>query len=204
MNPAAIVAAELLASAGVDESEVPPRRFGADWFRERPNWLAASTVADVLVREAGRDPSGAFAVAEAVLRETDPDSEQHQLVEIGFVEALVCSASHDDTGAEARLLASCPPRVWGVWHRRRERLEALSEERSAHLAAPRALTDDDAGVSLLARCSTYRAESGRHVVLAELISADRPSPWALRHPIGVGLLFGTVMLVLFVLSLMVR
>lgn len=204
VTPAEAVAARLLAAAGVDSSEVPPRRFGADWFRERPAWLAATTVAEVLVRESGRDAVAALEVAEEVLTEVDPDAEEHQLVEVGFVEALVCAASHHDGGAEARLLAACSPRVWGVWHRRRERLEALSEERSAHLRAPSALDDADRGVAVLARGTSYRAESGRYVVLAELISADRPSPWALRHPVAVGLLFGAVMSVLLVLSLVVR
>lgn len=198
------VARRLLAAAGVAEGEVPRRRFGADWFRERPAWLAASTAADTLVSEAGRDPSGALDVAEEVLHSAPPDGEVAQLVEIGFVEAMVCAASHDEHGAEARLLAACPPRVWGVWHRRRERLEALSEERSAHDNAPRGLADPDPDVALLARCTTYRAESGSFVVLAELVSADRPSPWALRHPVKLGLVFGAVMLVLTVLSLIVR
>ena len=197
-------AQRLLAAAGVSSGEVPPRRFGADWFRERPEWLAVSTVAHTLVAEPGRDATDALAVAEDLLDGADPDDPVVALVEIGFVEAMVCASSHGDGSAAARLLALCPPRVWGVWHRRRERLEALSEERSAHLTAPPALDDDDAAVAMLARCTTYRAESGRHVVLAELISADRPSPWALRHPVGVGLVFGGVMLVLTVLSLMVR
>ena len=49
---------------------------------------------------------------------------------------------------------------------------------------------------------TYRAESGRHVVLADLISSDRPSPWPLRHPLLTGLVFGGVMAVLLLLSLL--
>ncbi|MEM8904206.1 MAG: hypothetical protein AAGA17_17745 [Actinomycetota bacterium] len=196
------VAQDLMAAAGVSIGEVPPRRFGADWFREQPAWLAVSKVAHTLVTEPGRDVGDALLIAERVLVEADPDDAVVALVEIGFIEAMICAASHGDGSASARVLAAAPPRVWGVWHRRRERLEALSEERSAHPVAPKALTDDDEAVAMLAACTTYRAESGRHVVLAELISADRPSPWALRHPIGVGLIFGGVMLVLLVLSLL--
>lgn len=196
------VAQQLMVAAGVSIGEVPPRRFGADWFREQPAWLAVSKVAQVLVEEPGRDAGDALQMAEYVLAESDPADPVVALIEIGFVEAMVCASSHGDGSATARLLANCPPRVWGVWHRRRERLEALSEERSAHLTAPAALEDRDEAVAMLARCTTYRAESGRYVVLAELISADRPSPWALRHPIGVGLIFGGVMLVLLILSLL--
>ncbi|MEO1061595.1 MAG: hypothetical protein AAFZ07_09270 [Actinomycetota bacterium] len=196
------VAQQLLAAAGVSIGEVPPRRFGADWFREQPAWLAVSKVAHTLVEEPGREVIDALQIAEDALAAADPDDPVVALVEIGFVEAMICASSHGDGTAAARLLEVCPPRVWGVWHRRRERLEALSEERSAHLVAPSALDDDDEAVAMLARCTTYRAESGRYVVLAELISADRPSPWALRHPIGVGLIFGGVMLVLLILSLL--
>lgn len=197
-----LAAERLLAAAGVSRGEVPPRRFGADWFRERPDWLAVSTVAHVLVAEPGRDVVDALQVAEELLIDADPDDPVVALVEVGFVEAMICASSHGDGSAAAKLLAASPPRVWSVWHRRRERLEALSEERSAHLIAPRALADTDEAVAMLARCTTYRAESGRFVVLAELISADRPSPWALRHPVGVGLIFGGVMLVLLILSLL--
>lgn len=197
-----IAAQRLMAAAGVSRGEVPPRRFGADWFRERPEWLAVSTVAHTLIEEPGREATDALETAEELLADAEPDDPVVALVEIGFIEAMVCASSHGDSSAAARLLALCPPRVWGVWHRRRERLEALSEERSAHLAAPSALEDRDQAVAMLARCTTYRAESGRYVVLAELISADRPSPWALRHPVGVGLIFGGVMLVLLILSLL--
>lgn len=194
-------AALVLGAAGIAPGEVPPRRFGADWFREQPDWLAMATAADRLVCDPGFDPSAALAVAGDLLAE-DLDHETRQLLEVGFVESLVCSASHATAEATDRIIAASPQPVWSVWHRRRERLEALSEQRVASSRPPRALEDDDRALAMLARCTTYRAESGRFVLLADLISADRPSPWPLRHPVLLGLAFAAVMVVLLVLSLL--
>lgn len=191
----------MLGAAGIAPGEVPPRRFGADWFREQPDWLAMATAADRLVCDPGFDPSAALAVAGDLLAE-ELDHETRHLLEVGFVESLVCSASHASAEATDRIIAASPQLVWSVWHRRRERLEALSEQRAASSRPPRALEDDDPAVAMLARCTTYRAESGRFVLLADLISADRPSPWPLRHPVLLGLAFAAVMVVLLVLSLL--
>jgi len=195
------VAAIMRAAAGIAPGEVPPRRFGADWFREQPAWLSMATVADRLVRDPGFDPSSALEVAAELLRSGDPDDEVTKLIEIGFVESMVCVASHREPTDADRIIQQSPLELWRVWHRRRERLEALSEQRYAHADAPRALDDTDDAVALVARCTTYRAESGRYVVLAELISSDRPSPWPLRHPVLLGCAFAAVMSVLLLLSL---
>lgn len=194
-------AARLLGAAGIDASEVPPRRFGADWFREQPAWLAAATAAHRLVADTGFDPAPALHEAAAVLDDPEADPEAVQLVEVGFIEAMVCAASNGPGDAGARIVAASPLRVWGVWHRRRERLEALSDERFADDEQPVGLESDDPAVAMLAACTTYRAESGRYVVLADLISADRPSPWPLRHPVMVGLIFGAFLFLMLVLSL---
>lgn len=193
-------AAVLLAAAGVAPGEVPPRPFGADWFREQPPWLAASTVADRLVNDPGFDPAEALMMADDMLAVDDLPYATAQLIEVGFVEAMVCSASHRPVEDTAELLGSCPPAVWQIWHRRRERLEALSED-AGSVRPPRSLESLDENTALLARCTTYRAESGRHVVLADLVSADNPSPWPLRHPILVGLIFAAVILGFLILSL---
>ena len=193
-------ASRLLAATGIASADVPPRRLGADWFREQPAWLAASMAADRLVCDAALSPTDALMTA-AELLEEDLDPEARELVCVGFVEAMVCSASHGDGSDGARLIDVSPVAVWRTWHQKRERLEALSEQRTARLTAPRALSSNDEAVAMVGRCTTYRAESGRYVVLADLISADRPSPWPLRHPVLVGLLFGAFMLVMLVLSL---
>lgn len=195
-------AARLLGAAGVAPNEVPPRRWGADWFREQPPWLAATAAADRLVHDAGFDPEAALAVAAEILDSEDPESSTAQLVEVGFIESMVCSASHGDGAATDRIVAASPLAVWSVWHRRRERLEALSDQPLATASRPRALDADEADLAMLARCTTYRAESGRFVVLADIVSADRPSPWPLRHPVLVGLIFGAVMLVVLLLSVL--
>ena len=198
---AEIVSRRLLAAAGIAPGEVPPRRFGADWFREQPAWLAATVVADRLVGDPALDPGPALAVAEEVLADHLPDTEAAQLIEVGFVEAMICAASHSSTGDGEHILRVAPQRVWSTWHRRRERLEALSEMSHAVADRPKALDDVDDGCAMMARCTTYRAESGRYVVLADLISSDRPSPWPLRHPLLTGLVFGGVMAILLLLSL---
>lgn len=187
-------------AAGVTPAEVPPRPFGADWFREQPEWLAMSTAADRLVNTPSLDLAVPLSVAAALLEEEESDEIQH-LVEVGFVEAMVCSASHEPTGkAEERILAACPLSVWRVWHRRRERLEALSDQPLAELTPPAALQDGDPNMSMMARCTTYRAESDRYVVLARVVSADRPSPWPWRHPILLGLIFLAILLFFFGLA----
>lgn len=200
-DDADIVSTRLLAAAGIAPGEVPPRRFGADWFREQPAWLAATVVADRLVADPALDPGPALVVAEEVLADHLPDTEAAQLIEVGFVEAMICASSHSSTGDGQHILRVSPQRVWSTWHRRRERLEALSELSHAVDERPNALDDADDGCAMMARCTTYRAESGRYVLLAHLISSDRPSPWPLRHPILVGLVFGGVMTVLLLLSL---
>ena len=196
-----IVSTQLLAAAGIAVGEVPPRRFGADWFREQPAWLAATVVADRLVGDPALDPGPALQIAEEVLWGHLPDTEAAQLIEVGFIEAMICAASHSSTGDGEHILRVAPQRVWSAWHRRRERLEALSEMSHAVAERPRALDDADDGCAMMARCTTYRAESGRHVVLADLISSDRPSPWPLRHPVLTGLTFAAVMGVMLLLSL---
>jgi len=195
-------AAIMRAAAGVAPGEVPPRRFGADWFREQPAWLSMATIADRLVQDSGFDPSTALEVATELLAHSDPDDEVAKLIEVGFVESMICVASHGDGSDGDRIARQCPLELWRIWHRRRERLEALSEQRFAHTDAPGALGDDDEAVALVARCTTYRAESGRYVVLAELISADRPSPWPLRHPVLLGVAFAAVMATMLLLSLL--
>ena len=200
-DDAEIVSVQLLAAAGIAPGEVPPRRFGADWFREQPSWLAATVVADRLVSDAALDPEPALLVAEAVLAEHLPDTEAAQLIEVGFIEAMICASSHSAEVDGAHIFQVAPQRVWSTWHRRRERLEALSEMSHAVSDRPKALDDPDESCAMMARCTTYRAESGRHVVLADLISSDRPSPWPLRHPLLTGLVFGGVMAVLLLLSL---
>ena len=195
-------AAIMRAAAGIAPGEVPPRRFGADWFREQPAWLSMATVADRLVRDPGFDPSTALEVAAELLAHTDPDDEVAKLIEVGFVEAMICVASHGDGIDGDRIVRQCPLELWRIWHRRRELLEALSEQRYAHTEAPRALDDADEGVAMMARCTTYQAESGRYVVLAELISADRPSPWPLRHPVLVGVAFAAVLATMLLLSML--
>ncbi len=197
---AEIVSSRLLGAAGIAPGEVPPRRFGADWFREQPAWLATTVVADRLVADAALDPGPALLLAEEVLASYDPDSEIAKLIEVGFIEAMICASSHPPDGEGGHILRVAPQRVWSTWHRRRERLEALSEMPHA-VERPKALDDPDDVRAMLARCTTYRAESGRHVVLAHLISADRPSPWPLRHPVLTGLTFLAVMTVFFLLSL---
>jgi hypothetical protein len=195
-------AAIMRAAAGIAPGEVPPRRFGADWFREQPAWLSMATVADRLVRDPGFDPSTALEVAAELLVHSDPDDEVTKLIEVGFVESMICVASHGDGTDGDRIVRQCPLELWRIWHRRRERLEALSEQRFAHTDAPRALDDADEAVAMVARCTTYRAESGRYVVLAELISADRPSPWPLRHPVLVGVAFAAVLATMLLLSML--
>jgi len=191
----------LLAATGVAPGEVPPRRFGADWFREQPAWLAASTAADRLVTNSALSPTDALMTAAEMLEDDELAPDAHELVAVGFVEAMVCCASHGDGSDGARLIDVSPVAIWRTWHQKRERLEALSEQRSAKLTAPRAISSSDEAVAMMGRCTTYRAESGRYVVLAELISAERPSPWPLRHPVLTGLLFGAFMLLMLVLSL---
>lgn len=195
-------AQRLLAATGVARAEVPPRRYGADWFREQPAWLAASAAADRLIRDPGYNAAPALEVAADILDDPTAGPAAVELVEVGFIEAMVCSASHRTDHADSRIIAASPLRVWGTWHRKRERLEALSEQALAAPTGPEALESDDAAVAMVARCTTYRAESGRYVILADLISADRPSPWPLRHPFLVGLLFGGCMFVLLILSLL--
>lgn len=197
-------AAQLIAGAvGVAPAEVPPRRFGADWFREQQDWLAVSVAADRLVADAALDASLPLSVAAALLEEEEElDVNVDHLVEVGFVEAMVCCASHRTDGAEQRLLSTAPASVWQVWHRRRERLEALSDQRLGDEEPPSGLFHDDAEVAMLARCTTYRAESGRYVVLADLLSADRPSPWPLRHPVLFGLAFLAFLSLMFALALL--
>ncbi|MEM7285505.1 MAG: hypothetical protein AAF480_04065 [Actinomycetota bacterium] len=201
VDDAEIVSTQLLGAAGIAPGEVPPRRFGADWFREQPAWLAATVVADRLVHDAALDPGPALLVAEDVLANHLPDTEAAQLIEVGFVEAMICASSHSTEIDGSHILQVAPQRVWSTWHRRRERLEALSEMPHSVSDRPKALDDADDDYAMMARCTTYRAESGRHVVLADLISSDRPSPWPLRHPLLTGLVFGAVMAVLLLLSL---
>lgn len=191
----------LLGAAGIAPGEVPPRRFGADWFREQPAWLATTMAADHLVTNSALDPGPALLVAEEILWHEHPDDEAAKLIEVGFVEAMICAASHIDASAGDHVLGVAPQRVWSTWHRRRERLEALSEMPHAVVQPPSPLESSDPMRALLARCTTYRAESGRYVVLADLISSDRPSPWILRHPVLTGLVFAAVMGVLLLLSL---
>lgn len=191
----------LLGAAGIAPGEVPPRRFGADWFREQPAWLAATLAADRLVADPALDPAPALLVAEEVLSHEHPDDEVAKLIEVGFIEAMICAASHGNTSADQHVLGVAPQRVWSTWHRRRERLEALSEMPHAAAQAPQLLDHPDPTKAMLARCTTYRAESGRFVVLADLVSSDRPSPWILRHPVLTGLVFAAIMSVILLLSL---
>lgn len=204
---ARVAALLLLGAAGMPPADVPVRRFGADWFREQPDWLAASAAADHLTQDAALDPGPALRTAAELLETAgiapdDLEPDVPALVEVGFVEAMICSASHLEPGADSRLVSASPGPVWRVWHRRRERLEALSEQRSAAHEPPPGLSDPDPAVAMIARCTTYRAESGRYVVLANLISADRPSPWPLRHPLLVALLFAAVLGTFLLISLL--
>ena len=198
---AAGVSRQLLGAAGIAPGEVPPRRFGADWFREQPDWLAATVVAHRLVGDAALDPQPALLVAEHELGLHHPDTEVAKIIEVGFIEAMICASSHLSAGGD-HIVRVAPQLVWSTWHRRRERLEALSEMPHAVADRPEVLDHSDDVRAMLACCTTYRAESGRYVVLADLVSSDRPSPWVLRHPVLTGLVFAAVMGVLLLLSLL--
>lgn len=193
----------LLDAVGLSRSDVPPRALGADWFREQPNWMAASLAADSLVHSPELAPAPALMAAAALLEDDEADPVVQELVTVGFVEAMICSASHDDGTAAARIIDVCPVTIWRIWHQRRERLEALSEQRLGRAFPPAGLQRADAHAQMLSRCTTYRAESGRYVVLSELISSDRPSPWPLRHPVLTGLLFAAVIM-LAMIPMLVR
>ena len=195
-------AGALLGAAGIPAADVPRRPLGADWFREQPAWLAASTVAHELVTNQALSATEAMEVAEDLLTDHEHlDPAARQLLEVGFIEAMICSSSHEPAEATARLLESAGTQVWRTWHQKRERLEALSEMAVASTQSPSAMDANDDAVRMLCRTTTYRAESGRFVVLADLISADRPSPWPLRHPLMTGLVFAGELLMFLVLSL---
>jgi hypothetical protein len=132
-----------------------------------------------LVRDGRGDEAAAvFGEVERLLAEAP--RETGDAIAVAFVEGVLCVTSHRGDRAEReQLLGQLGPLAWQRWHQGHERAEALSARRGGGLGRADLLRAPDPWVQGLARATSFRAENGRLVSLAERAGVARP----VRHPV---------------------
>ena len=118
-------------------------------------------------------------------------------IAVAFVEALLCACSHAEgqTGRQA-FVGRLGSLTWQRWHQGHERAEALSTARRVNGDGHVLLASTDPWVRALARATTFRAENGRLVSLAERGGMEAPAraPILGRPAVWAGGLFALVLL----------
>ncbi len=170
----------------------PPRAEMAD--RAGPHgpfvWVVALAMHAVdLVREGVNldEVDAVAAAAEEIVERGDPDAVE--LVEVALVGSWICLCSHPDSGlGREDLLPHLRLRLFQRWHQRQQWLEAVSTDRQRPSRDAEALIEaQDPWARALGRATSYRAENGRLVPVAELFGGDDvPRPrWVLRLALAV-------------------